>query len=358
MPHPSIKDVARAARVSVATVSRTLNAPGSVRTSTAQRVHAAITKLGYRPNLVGRNLRAGRTRAIGAVLPTLRNAVFAECLEAIERAGRRHDYTIMLTTTDYEVEDERVACERLLRHRVDGLILTVGNAENSPLLDRLERERVPTVLVYNPLARGRALTVSVDNRTAAREAIEHLVGLGHRRIAMLTGTLVASDRAVERHRGYVDALRAAGLAPCPLVELPRHTESSMEVLQRLFDASRAPTALFCSNDLLAISAMRDLRALGLAVPRDVSVVGFDGIALGQYVDPPLTTVEQPSGRIGAEALELLVGLLEGRRGLRSIELPHRLRLRGSTQAPQRGTPAQAGVPRGRSARPKRYSPPG
>ncbi len=332
MPRPSIKHVAAAAGVSVATVSRALNAPETVRADTATRVHRAIARLGFRPNLVGRNLREGRTRTVGVVLPTFTNAVFAECLEGIERAARERDYAVVLTATDYHADEEDEACERLLSHRVDGLILTVANAAKSRLLDRLERERVATVLVYNPMASGRRLTVSVDNRAAAREAVEHLIALGHRRIAMLTGTLVASDRAAERYRGYRDALKAAGLEPRRAVEMPRHTEGNLDVLREIFRGALAPTALFCSNDLLAIAVMRDLRALALKVPDDVSLVGFDGIAFGQYVDPPLTTIEQPSKEMGARALDLLAARLEEQRGLAAIQLPHRLRTGLSTRA--------------------------
>jgi DNA-binding LacI/PurR family transcriptional regulator len=266
------------------------------------------------------------------VLPTFTNAVFAECLQGIERAARARDYAVVLTATDYQADDEDDACERLLSHRVDGLILTVANAAKSRLLDRLERERVATVLVYNPMASGRRLTVSVDNRAAAREAVEHLIALGHRRIAMLAGTLVASDRAAERYRGYSDALRAAGLAARPAVEMPSHTENSLDVLRALFVGREAPTALFCSNDLLAIAVLRDLRALALRVPDDVSLVGFDGIAFGQYVDPALTTIEQPSREMGVRALDLLALRLEGQRGLEPVQLPHRLRTGQSTRA--------------------------
>jgi len=337
MPRPSIKDVAERARVSVATVSRAINAPGAVKPETAERVKKAIAQLGFRPNLVGRNLRSGSTRTVGVVLPTFSNAVFAECLEGIERAARERDYAVVLTATDYQAADEDDACERLLGHRVDGLILTVANAAKSALLDRLERERVATVLVYNQVTPRSRLTVAVDNRAAAREAVEHLIALGHRRIAMVAGALAASDRAAERHRGYGDALRAAGLPARPAVELPRHTEGSLAALRALFGGREAPTALFCSNDLLAIGVMRDLRALALRVPDDVSVVPFDGIAFGQFVEPALTTVEQPSREMGARAMELLAARLEGRRGLAPIQLPHRLRTGHSTRAVEAAT---------------------
>lgn len=332
MARPSIKDVAQLAGVCAATVSRTLNAPACVSEATALRVRRAIDRLGFRPNLVGRNLRAGRTRTVGIVLPTFANAVFSECLQGLESASRELDYAVVPTATDYRVDDEQEACERLLRHRVDGLVLTVANARESRLLDRLDRERVPYVLVYNPVAPGRRLTVSVNNRRAAAEIIAHLAGLGHRRILMLAGSLVTSDRAAQRYLGYRDAMREAGLAPRPLAEMPDHLGAKGELLRALLAGREAPTALFCSNDLLAFGVMRDLQACGKRVPDDVSVAGFDGTAFASLVTPTLTTVAQPSAEMGARAMRLLAARLDGRRNLDSLELPHRLRVGNSTRA--------------------------
>lgn len=332
MSRPSIKDVALAARVSVATVSRTLNAPESVSEPTANRVRQAIGRLGFRPNLVGRNLRAGRTRTVGMVLPTFANAVFSECLQGLEAAARELDYAVVPTATDYRVDEEQEACERLLRHRVDGLVLTVANARSSRLLGRLDRERVPYVLVYNPVAAGRRLAVSVNNRRAAAEMTGHLAGLGHRRIVMLAGSLVTSDRAAQRYLGYRDAMRAAGLPPRPLVEMPDHLGGNVARLRELLAGRAAPTALFCSNDLLALAVIRDLRACGRRVPDDVSVAGFDGTAFASLATPALTTVAQPSADMGARAMRLLAARLDGKRNLDSLELPHRLRVGESTRA--------------------------
>lgn len=332
MGKPSIKDVAQLAKVSMSTVSRTLNVPDLVSAATASRVRKAIDRLGFRPNLVGRNLRAGRTRTIGVVLPTFANAVFSDCLQGLEASARELDYAVVPTATDYQVADEHAASERLLRHRVDGLVLTVANARASRLLDRLDRERVAYVLVYNPVPTGRRLTVCVDNRSAAADVVTHLIELGHRRIRMLAGSLVTSDRAGQRYLGYQDAMRKAGLAPHPLAEMPNHLGGNVDTLRDLLGARDAPTALFCSNDLLAIGVLRDLQMLGRSVPADVSLAGFDGIALGSLITPSLTTIVQPSAAMGAGALRLLVARLQGRRDLSSIVMPHRLRVGESTRA--------------------------
>lgn len=358
---PSIKQVAHLAGVSIATVSRLLNKPGSVSAETAEKIHRSIAELGFRPNFTGRNLRAGNSRTVGVVVPTLSNTVFAQCLQGIELAARALDYSVMFTTTEYLPEDESAAVELLLGHRVDGVILTVADAGANATLDLLERERIPFVLAYNQLADAAAdagaeaathrASVSVDNRAAACDAVSHLIGLGHRRIQMLSGRFNASDRATQRYCGYLDAMQAAGLAPLPAIEVERHTlTAATDYQQMMADPLHRPTALFCSNDLLALSAMRDLRALGLQVPEDISVMGFDGIPVGALMQPVLASVVQPSEQIGDVALRTLVDAIERAlpaaaaaaaveeapvpviAGVRHI-LPHTLREGGSVAPP-------------------------
>lgn len=337
---PSIKQVAHLAGVSIATVSRLLNKPGSVSAETAARIQHSIAHLGFRPNLTGRNLRAGNSRTVGVVVPTLSNIVFAQCLQGIEMAARELDYSVMFTTTEYQPEDESAAVELLLGHRVDGVILTVADASANATLDLLEREHIPFVLAYNHLATGASgrSSVSVDNRAAAGDAVAHLIGLGHRRIRMLSGRFNASDRAIQRYYGYEDAMRAAGLVPLPAIEAERHTlTAAADYQQMMADASQRPTALFCSNDLLALSAMRDLRALGWRVPQDISVMGFDGIPVGGLIEPVLASVVQPSEQLGDVALRTLVGVLEHGASLPTVAarhvLPHSLRTGGSAAPP-------------------------
>lgn len=334
---PSIKQVALEAGVSIATVSRLLNQPDSVSVDTASKVNQAIEALGFRPNFTGRNLRAGRSHTVGVVVPTLSNTVFAQCLQGIETAARQRDYSVMFTATEYRQQDEAAAVELLLAHRVDGVILTVANAEASTTLDVLDRERIPYVLVYNQPQRSARPSVSVDNHAAAYDAVTHLIKLGHRRIQMLAGQFDASDRALQRYHGYLQAMQQHGLAPLAPIEVARHTYTSLalEYLQTFRDPLQRPSALFCSNDLLALSVMRDLRALGLRVPDDVSVMGFDGIPLGELMNPMLSSVEQPSEQIGGLALRTLVTAIEetqdGYQAASSHILPHTVRIGASVK---------------------------
>ena len=344
----TITDVARQARVSPATVSRVLNASAPVSDAASRAVRAAASRLDFRPNLLGRSLRAKRSANIGVVLPTLSHPVFAECLQGLEAAARACDLALMVATTGYDPAQENAAIELLLRHRVDGLVLTVADSARSKVLDKLDAERMPYVLVYNQLAGRRAQrrpTVSVDNRAAARQMVEHLIDLGHRRIAMVAGSFRESDRARLRHRGYEDALEAAGLAPLPPSELPFMADDARLALQDLLSRRDPPTALFCSSDQLALRVMRDLMLLGYPVPSRVSVAGFDGVQLGMLTTPSLTTVMQPSEQIAARALDLLRALLAGEPVPAPALLQHRLRPGESTAAPL----ASASVPR-RAAR--------
>jgi DNA-binding LacI/PurR family transcriptional regulator len=330
----SIKDVATHAGISIATVSRAVNTPERVSAETLARVQAAMDALQYRPNALGRQLRATRTGLLGVVLPSLSNPVFAECMQGIDEAASVTGQRVMLMTTAYNREREARAIETMLEQRVDGLILTVADAAANSHLDRLDTEHVPYVLVYNDTV-GQAriparCCVTVDNRAAARDAIRALLAQGHRQIRMLTGTLAASDRAALRHDGYREALEAAGIAPQPPVEIDFNADAMLPAeLARLLAPPR-PTAIFCSNDRLALLTIRSLREMGLRVPEDVSVVGFDGLAMGQWLSPTLATVAQPHRRIGTDAALALARRIAGE-AVSSITLPHRL-LAGGTLA--------------------------
>jgi DNA-binding LacI/PurR family transcriptional regulator len=307
----TIRDVSGRAGVSPATVSRVFNTPQMVTTQLRERVQAAAIELGYRPNSSARSLRTQRTQALGVVLPTLLNPVFAECLQGIAQAAMSGGYSIVPITTDYEVAHESRAASLLLARGVDALILCVANAARSTVLARLRAARAPYVLVYN--RHERHPCVSVDGRGAVAAVVGRLQALGHRRILMVSGALAKSDRAQQRHQGYRDGMQAVGLAP-ELLEVPfidGATERIAAYLRERATAGPAPTALVCSNDLLAIRSVRAAHYVGLRVPDDLSVTGFDGIALGQDLTPALSTVVQPNAEIGRRSVELLLQALAG-----------------------------------------------
>lgn len=332
----TVHDVAQRSGTSIATVSRALNQPGKLRRETLERVLQAMRELQFRPNLLGRQLRRERTRLIGVLLPDTLNPVFGQCMQGIEESAARDAYRVLLTTTGYDATREQQAIDTLLSQRVDGLILTVARADGHPLLDQLAGGGVAYQLVYNHSASHPC--VSVDNRAAARELVEQLLRLGHRRIGMLSGSHAASDRALQRHEGYRDAMLAAGLRPSRPLEIDFHEQRLPAALLRaLRDARRRPTALFCSNDLLALLLMRELREAGLRVPEDLSVVGFDGLSFGELLTPPLATVSQPHRQLGSIAWSHLQHVLEGGTP-RSSVLDHQLRIRGTVAPPMSCAP--------------------
>ncbi|SDE16206.1 LacI family DNA-binding transcriptional regulator [Rhodospira trueperi] len=341
----TIRDVAQAAGVSVATVSRLVNGTGRVRDDTARRVQTAIDRLGFRPNAIGRNLSTARTRTLGVVIPSLSNPVFADAVAGINAEAKAQGYTLMFMATDYVRTDEQALVGTLLAYQVDGLILTVADAADSPVLDALDRDDVPYVLIYNqPTARNRP-TVTVDNVTAGREVADFFADLGHERLAMVSGTLTASDRARARRDGFVAGAEARGLAAPRVLEVDFVDLDADAAVAPLFaDRTGAPTALFCSNDLLAISVIGALGRLGLGVPADVSVIGFDGIAVGAQLHPTLATVAQPSREMGRVATTRLLARLAGETAAPATVLPHTLRPGESAGPAAKPCPADLQVP--------------
>ncbi len=321
----SILDVAREAGVSVATVSRVFNLPDKVTPTTREHVEQVARALGYVPNASARTLRTQRSRVLGVVLPTLTNPVFAECLEGIARAASAGGYAILPFTTDYQIGLEERAVNLLLAGNVDGMILVVSNPATSAGLLRLAETGLPYVLAYN--RHPDHPCVSVDSEQATADLVAHLVALGHRRITMVSGQLSASDRAQQRCRGFRRGMQAAALGDGAVLEVP-FVATAVTEIGALLQQPSAPTALVCSNDLLAIRSIRAAYLANLAVPRDLSVAGFDGIAIGEDLTPMLSTVAQPNADIGRNSVELLMQSIAGGTPLlpeASLTLAHHFR---------------------------------
>lgn len=321
MANVGILDVAKAAQVSVATVSRVINEPEKVGDKTLQRVQAAIQALGYEPNASARSLRSQRSRVIGVVLPTLLNPVFAECLKGIADTATRGGYAILPFFTEYHLERESQAVALLLASNVEGIVLVVSNPARSPALERLSKTACPYVLAYNQHPEHPCVTVNGEQ--AMIELIGHLATQGHRRIAMVSGHLHVSDRAQQRSRGYLKGMDRAGLAPMPLLEVPFMNQTPddqaasankksglhLATVARLLRQTDRPTAVIGSNDLIAIRCLRTAQQIGLRVPQDISIIGFDGIGLGAELFPRPATIVQPNEEIGRQCIGLLLGAI-------------------------------------------------
>ncbi len=321
----SIQKVARHAGVSIATVSRVFNMPDQVTPETRVRVEQAASALGYVPNSTARTLRMQRSRVLGVVLPTLLNPVFAECLEGIALAAAASGYSIVPVTTDYKLPSEEAAVNRLLAENVDGLILVVSNPETSGPLKTLQTRGTPYALLYN--RHPQHPCVSVDGEEAVAELIHRLAALGHQRIAMVSGQLAASDRAQQRYRGYVRGMQACGFSMPDLVEVP-FMDTAVARLAEFLRTPGRPSALVCSNDLLAIRCLRAAHVAGLHVPADLTVIGFDGIELSKDLTPMLSTITQPNREMGRSSVQLVVEALAGGKPLdaaMSKTFPHEFR---------------------------------
>ena len=325
-----LKEVARLAGVSRATAARTFASPEVVRPATREQVFAAARQLGFRPNRLGRQLRLQVTKLIGVVVPNLLNPVFAEQFQAMERAARLRGYNLLLATTDYSSERESVVVEELLRQRVDGLVLTVTDAESNRVLQSLDSEDTPFVLAYHQPGNPDYSAVSVDNRAGMALATRYLLEAGHWRIGMVAGPALQSDRARQRYAGYCDAMREAGLDSLPVIEMPAHTQADFAAIEPLLQGPQGLSALVCSNDLLAISLIAELRRNGWQVPKQLSVIGFDGIALGTQMHPTLCSVVQPIEALACTVIDQLLAQIAGAAPI-SHCLPCHIRPGESTQ---------------------------
>ncbi|GAB7535228.1 substrate-binding domain-containing protein [Burkholderia sp. 3C] len=339
----TIKDVAALSGFSIATVSRAINAPHTVSPGTLATIRAAIDTLQFRPNPLGRQLRSERTQLVGVMLPTLANPVFAECLQGLDELASQAGFKLIVMSTEYDTARERHAIETLRSQRVEGLILTVADAHAHPLLDALDADGQLYVLMHNDTPHRPS--VAVDNRLAAYDGVSRLIARGHRRVLMLAGSLSASDRAKQRHLGYTQALADHGLTPLPVLEVDFNAPVLPDaVLAHLTSEATRPTAIFCSNDLLAMVVMRGLRGANFNVPDDFSVLGFDGLAIGELLAPSLASVASPNREIGRSAWRRLAERLAGNTHEKpALTLPHTLRDGGSI-ATLPGTPA-ARLPR-------------
>src|SRR5213083_517881 len=304
----TIRDVARAAHVSHQTVSRVINEHNSVTPETRERVADAIRELEYVPSQVARSLSSSRTHTLGMVTTDVSDHFFAEAVAGADAEARKRGYFLIIGSIEPGAEDdERTYLRLLLERRVEGLIIAVPRlrlADDDLLAGAATR--LPTVVVASDIELPGADHVDIDNRRGGLEATSYLLAQGHRRIATITGPLDwPSARA--RLDGYRDALRGHATAEAQVVEpsLDWGLESGRRAAERLLAVAKRPSAIFAQSDLLALGAIAALRAHGLRVPEDVSIIGFDDIPVAEVFDPPLTTLRQPMREVGELAARLV-----------------------------------------------------
>lgn len=310
MSASTIQDVAKAANVSVATVSRVINNSSSVAQSTRDVVLKAIKQLAYRPNLLGRNLRRTETRLVLALLPTIANPFYSHIVKGMEDIAHKNGYNVMLCNTDSNVDRERIYLELLKNRLADGVIFMAPEICGEELT--AIGEHFPVVQCCEYKEGAQVPLASIDNHQAAKKVAKHLISLGHKRIGMIScrNRFLSTMR---REQGFRLAMEEAGIAFDE--ELVVYGDYSFKSGRRgaisLMELSERPTAIFAISDIMAIGVLRAARETGLSVPEDLAVVGFDNISFASMCEPMLTTISQPKYDLGCTAMELLLRKIRG-----------------------------------------------
>jgi LacI family transcriptional regulator len=312
-PTVTIRDVARHAGVSPMTVSRVINESATVSRDTRTRVEEAIAVLGYIPSRLARGLSAQRTGTLAVLVPDVANPFFTLIVRAAEDVARRADFRVLLCDTRADVTIEREVIEEMIAHRVEGLVIAPVSDRSRDPLRRLEAFGMPFVLVDRTVPGVDADAVLGESRAGARQLVEHLLGLGHRRIGMIVESDLVST-ARERRLGYEAALSSAGipLDPALVVDATVDRGGGFTGMQSLLELDDRPTALFAVNNLVAVGAIEAVRAAGLEVPDDVALVCFDDIEYASRLYPFLTVMEQPAETFGTLGMQLLLERIGGR----------------------------------------------
>lgn len=332
----TIKDVAKLAGVSVATVSRTLARPEKVAEATRERVMAAVQKSGYVTNVLASNFRRRRSQTIVVLVPDIANLFYSTIVQEIEFVARKKGYQILLGETQEDLEIERAYSELAYQKMADGII-SLGMTipfRYDPRRKTPDPKWPPLVMVGEYTGKIPLPFVGIDNYQAAVDATQHLVDLGHRDIAFIGGPKHFTLCQV-RLKGFRKVMRKAGLSVHP-----SHVQfgefklaSGYNQVKRLIESGARPTGLFCANDEIAMGAMKALQEHGLRVPEDISIVGFDNLDIADYCSAPLTTIHQPRREMGAQAMDLMLHILKGQAPAEQrLLLPYQLIVRKSTRA--------------------------
>jgi LacI family transcriptional regulator, galactose operon repressor len=328
-----IREIAKRAKVSTATVSRTINRVPTVDPALAKRVMKVVEEMGYYPNTQARALVSGKSRIFGLIVSEITNPFFPEIVQAFEDIAVQNHYEILLTSTVHDPKRMELAVRRMIERRVDGVaILTFGMED--PLIADLRFRKVPLVFVdVGPQAAG-ITNIRVNYQQGIREAVSHLAKLGHKRIAFVAGPTHLKS-AMARRAAFETSMQECGLAVAQelIVTGDHKVEGGMAALAQLASLAKRPTAILCSNDMTAVGVMREAYERGIAIPRELSVIGFDDIRLAEFTTPPLTTVRMSQKLLAEYAFQALRSEAENRDSSpngNEVELETKLILRGST----------------------------
>jgi DNA-binding LacI/PurR family transcriptional regulator len=329
----TIYDVAKQAGVSISTVSRVINNTGRISEKTRKKVLQVMEELHYQPSMVASALTGKRTRTIGLIIPDVANPFFSEIARKVEDRGRELGFNVLMCNTDNNAETEEMYLSLLKQKSVDGIIIGT-TTKNYTVLNQLLQEKFPLAFIAQDIPELAINVVRVDDFLGGYQAVSHLVSLGHKRIAIMLGNL---SRTSDKYRlqAYRQVMEENGLKyedkwiVCTDYSLEDAKRAALELLQ----FSPRPTAIFACFDSLAVGVYQAAKELGLHIPNDLSIVGFDNTILSTIVDPPLTTVAQPIDEMGRQVVDLLIDEIEGNNGTKQrIILPPELIIRQSTKS--------------------------
>ncbi len=330
---PSLKDVAALAGVSTASISRCINNPQKVAATTRLRIQQAVETLGYVPHFGGRALARNRTNTIGAIIPTMDNAMFASGLQAFQETLSQAGVTLLVGSSNYDPAQEFTQIQSLLSQGADGLLL-IGEARPEKTRNFLAQHSVPHVLAWCFPKTGGSHAVGFDNQKSGYAIAEHVIAHGHRKLSVIAGLRDGNDRAQDRLLGIQGAINAhPEVRLLGLEECKYSFEEAGAALDSILSGPDSPTAVICGSDVLAVGAMLRARDLGLCIPKDISITGFDDINLARVTTPGLTTVRVPQDEMGRKAAHVLLGLL-------NTDNPHGQSFELMTTIINRGTLAQ------------------
>lgn len=337
----SIHEVAKRAKVSIATVSRTINGVPTVAPQLSRRVWKVIEELGYYPNTQARALVSGRSRIFGLIVSEITNPFFPEVVQGFEDVAVQHNYEVLVMSTVHDSKRMALSVRRMIERRVDGVAIVTFGMEEA-LLENLKSRNVPLVFIDVGPSLSRISNIRIDYLHGIRQAVQHLAALRHRRIGFISGPL-ALKSAIARQRAFNQAMSEIGLTVAPeyLVEGNHTMDGGIAAMKQLLDLPTRPTAVLCSNDMTAIGAMRESYDQGVVVPNDISIVGFDDIRFAQFVTPPLTTVRMSQTEIARLAFIALLTEVQRKSptpGGNEYTLTTTLVLRKSTAMAPNGSP--------------------
>jgi LacI family transcriptional regulator len=330
----TVSDVAVHAKVSVATVSRSFNTPDVVRSDVRERVFAAAKELGYAPNAAAKALRMARTHIVGAAIPTLNYDIFARLINAYQMRLSQAGYMVFLMTVGWDSRDIYEPVRQLVDRGAEALLI-VGRITDERLHKFLIERHIPTVTTYSYQSDSDIPSIGFDNYAATQQLVEYVIGLGHRNIVMMSAATVGNDRQAARVRAFKDVTASAGLKKSShVIERVHGILDGAAAMRTIHATYPETTAVICNSDVLAFGALAECRKLGLKIPGDVTITGFDDQEMATLVEPPLTTITVPAFEMGERAADALIHAVTSNRTITSVRIETSLIIRASSGPPR------------------------